>query len=70
MAIFYEFQKMIDNLHPEYHRRGWTLNGIPTPQKMRALGFGNEKAGLNKWGGKYRKGESPPTTDAKYWEKW
>ena len=67
-----------------YYRRGWTPNGVPTPQKMKALGFGDEKemlqmlqkaidedetAGLNEWGGKYVDDE-PPTTAPKYWEKW
>jgi hypothetical protein len=28
------------------------------------------KAGLNVWGGKYSKGEKPPSIDPKYWEKW
>jgi hypothetical protein len=30
----------------------------------------DEKAGLNKWGGKYDNGEKPPSNDPKYWEKW
>jgi aldehyde:ferredoxin oxidoreductase len=77
-----QYEKLTDSV---YHRRGWTPNGIPTPQKMTALGFGShkdllemlqkkidedEKAGLNKWGGKYGKDESPPTTESRYWEKW
>jgi aldehyde:ferredoxin oxidoreductase len=77
-----QYEKLTDSV---YHRRGWTPNGIPTPQKMKALGFGgykellamlqhkideDEKAGLNTWGGKYGKGESPPTTERRYWEKW
>jgi hypothetical protein len=52
---------------------------------MRALGFGghgdlldmlqrkideDERAGRNRWGGKYGEGETPPSTDLKYWEKW
>jgi hypothetical protein len=52
---------------------------------MRALGFASykdlletlqkkidedEKTGLNKWGGHYGKGESPPTAEPRYWEKW
>jgi len=28
------------------------------------------KKGLNRWGGKYGKGEKPPSIDLKYWEKW
>jgi aldehyde:ferredoxin oxidoreductase len=77
-----QYQKLADAV---YFRRGWTPNGIPTPQKMKALGFGaykdilamlqrrideDERAGLNTWGGKYGKGEKPPSTDPKYWEKW
>jgi len=75
-----EYEKLADAV---YYRRGWTPNGVPTPQKMKALGFTNskmlkmlqkkikkdEKAGLNKWGGKYTKGEKPPSTNKKYWEK-
>ena len=30
----------------------------------------DEKAGLNKWVGKYGKGEKPPSIIPKYWEKW
>jgi hypothetical protein len=30
----------------------------------------DEKSGLNVWGGKYEKGESPPSIYPKYWEKW
>ena len=87
MKVMYEFrqnqyQKLADAV---YYRRGWTPNGVPTPQKMKALGFGDEKemlamlqqkidedeaAGLNAWGGKYGPDEEPPTTDVKYWEKW
>jgi aldehyde:ferredoxin oxidoreductase len=77
-----QYEKLTDAV---YHRRGWTPNGIPTPQKMKALGFGaykdllemlqkkideDEKTGLNNWGGNYGKDESPPTTEPKYWEKW
>jgi aldehyde:ferredoxin oxidoreductase len=77
-----QYEKLTDAV---YFRRGWTPNGIPTPQKMRALGFGeykdllemlerkieaDEKAGLNKWGGRYGKDESPPSNQAWYWEKW
>lgn len=32
--------------------------------------FECEKAGLNKWGGKYGKGDKPPSNDLRYWEKW
>ncbi len=87
MKVMYEFrqdqyQKLADAV---YYRRGWTPNGVPTPQKMKAIGFGDETemlemlqkkidedeaAGLNVWGGKYGPDEEPPTTDMKYWEKW
>jgi hypothetical protein len=30
----------------------------------------DEKAGLNVWGGKYGKGEKPPSIHPRYWEKW
>jgi len=76
-----QYQKLADAV---YYRRGWTPNGVPTPQKMKKLGMDDpdmlkmlqekidedEKAGLNKWGGKYIKGEKPPSIDLKYWEKW
>jgi aldehyde:ferredoxin oxidoreductase len=76
-----QYQKLSDAV---YMRRGWTQNGIPTPQKMRSLGFtedclldflqkkidDDEKAGLNVWGGKYSGSEKPPSEDRKYWEKW
>ena len=76
-----QYQKLADAV---YFRRGWTPNGVPTPQKMKKLGFTDEKMllmlqlkidedskkGLNKWGGKYGKGEKPPSIDPKYWEKW
>ena len=76
-----QYQKLTDAV---YFRRGWTPNGVPTPQKMKQLGFADkkmldmlqkkidedEKKGLNKWGGKYEKGEKPPSIDPKYWEKW
>ena len=86
MKILYDFrrdqyQKLADAV---YYRRGWTPNGVPTPQKMRQLGMDDpkmikmlqqkidedEKAGLNVWGGKYGKGEKPPSIQLKYWEKW
>lgn len=76
-----QYQKLADAV---YYRRGWTPNGVPTPQKMRQLGFTDkkmlkmlekkieedEKAGLNVWGGNYKKGEKPPCEDPRYWEKW
>jgi aldehyde:ferredoxin oxidoreductase len=76
-----QYQKLADAV---YHRRGWTPNGVPTPQKMKKLGLDDpkmlkvlqnaidkdEKAGLNVWGGKYKKNEKPPSIQLKYWEKW
>ncbi|MCK4614900.1 MAG: aldehyde:ferredoxin oxidoreductase, partial [Thermoplasmata archaeon] len=77
-----QYQKLADAV---YHRRGWTPNGVPTPQKMGSLGFGDEKemlemlrnaidederAGLNVWGGRYKEGEEPPNREPNYWEKW
>jgi aldehyde:ferredoxin oxidoreductase len=76
-----QYQKLADAV---YFRRGWTPNGVPTPQKMKALGFtdptmlkmlqekidDDEKAGLNTWGGIYTEGEQSPSPDRKYWEKW
>jgi len=76
-----QYQKLADAV---YYRRGWTPNGVPTPQKMKKLGFKDkkmldmlqekidedEKNGLNKWRGKYGKGEKPPSINQKYWEKW
>jgi aldehyde:ferredoxin oxidoreductase len=76
-----QYEKLTDAV---YYRRGWTPNGIPTPQKMKTLGFSDkkmlsmlqkkidtdEKAGLNKWGGNYGKKENPPTSTLRYWEKW
>ena len=86
MKLLYEYrqdqyQKLTDAV---YYRRGWTPNGVPTPQKMKQLGMNDtkmlnmlqekidedEKAGLNIWGGKYSKGEKPPSIHKKYWEKW
>jgi aldehyde:ferredoxin oxidoreductase len=86
MKILYDFrqdqyQKLADAV---YFRRGWTPNGVPTPQKMKQLGIDNpemlkflqetiekdDKDGLNVWGGKYGKGEEPPSIQPKYWEKW
>ncbi len=77
-----QYQKLADAV---YYRRGWTPNGVPTPQKMKSLGFGDETkmlamlqqkideddaAGLNVWVGEYADDEQPPSTDLKYWEKW
>jgi len=77
-----QYQKLADAV---YHRRGWTQNGVPTPQKMRALGFGDETVmlymlqnaidddetvGLNNWAGKYEDADKPPTDDRQYWLKW
>jgi len=76
-----QYQKLADAV---YFRRGWTPNGVPSPRKMKKLGFTDEKMlnmlqraidadqrkGLNKWCGKYIKGEKPPSIDPKYWEKW
>ncbi len=75
-----QYQKLADAV---YYRRGWTPNGVPTPQKMKQLGMDDpkmlkmiqkkidedEKAGLNVWGGKYKRGENPPSKDLNYWEK-
>ena len=58
-----QYQKLSDAV---YYRRGWTPNGVPTPNKMKKLGFtdpkmlkilkdkiiADEKVGLNIWGGK------------------
>jgi len=77
-----QYQKLMDAV---YYRRGWTHNGVPTPQKMRELGFGDEtgmlemlqkaideddKAGLNVWGGIYQGEEEPPDDEPHYWERW
>jgi aldehyde:ferredoxin oxidoreductase len=76
-----QYQKLADAV---YYRRGWTPNGVPTPQKMKQLGMNDqkmlemldekiaedEKAGLNVWGGQYTKGEKPPCDDLHYWKKW
>ena len=70
-----QYQRLADAV---YHRRGWTQNGVPTPQKMRSLGCTDErmlkmlqrkidedeKRGLNDWGGKYAKGEKTPQPTA------
>ena len=74
-----EYEKLADAV---YYRRGWTPNGVPTPRKMKELGFTNkkmlkmlerkieedDKLGLNVWHGKYDKGEKPPTDNPRYWE--
>ena len=76
-----EYEKLTDAV---YYRRGWTPNGIPTPEKMKQLGMDDprmlamlkkkidqdEKNNLNKWGGVYKKGENPPSSEKLYWEKW
>ncbi|MDG6219022.1 MAG: aldehyde ferredoxin oxidoreductase C-terminal domain-containing protein [Candidatus Thermoplasmatota archaeon] len=76
-----QYQKLADAV---YYRRGWTPNGVPTPQKMKQLGFTDEKMlsmlqekidedeknDLNKWGGSYTDDEHPPTTKEKYWLDW
>ena len=86
LKILYDFrqnqyQKLTDAV---YYRRGWTPNGIPTPQKMKQLGMDNpnmlkmlqekidedEKSGLNVWGGYYGKGEKSPNECFHYWEYW
>jgi hypothetical protein len=86
MKILYDYrqdqyQKLADAV---YYRRGWTSNGVPTPKKMKELGMDDlrmlkmlqekidedEKEELNRWGGKYSKGEKPPSIILRYWEKW
>jgi len=73
-----QYQKLADAV---YYRRGWTPNGVPTPKKMKQLGMDDpkmlkmiqkkidedEKAGLNVWGGRYKRGENPPSKDLHYW---
>jgi aldehyde:ferredoxin oxidoreductase len=86
LTILYEFRRDQYNKLADavYYRRGWTPNGVPTPQKMRQLGFtdkkmlkmlqdkidADEKNGLNLWGGTYAKEEQPPSTEKRYWETW
>jgi aldehyde:ferredoxin oxidoreductase len=86
LTILYEFRRDQYNKLADavYYRRGWTPNGVPTPQKMRQLGFtdkkmlkmlqdkidADEKNGLNRWGGTYAKEEQPPSTKNRYWETW
>ena len=86
LTILYEFRrnqyhKLADAV---YYRRGWTPNGVPTPQKMKQLGFtdkkmlkmlqdkidADEKNGLNLWVGTYTKEEQSPSNEKRYWEKW
>jgi aldehyde:ferredoxin oxidoreductase len=86
LRILYEFrrdqyEKLTDAV---YYRRGWTPNGIPTPQKMKQLGFTDkkmlkmlqdkidtdEKNDINLWIGTYSKGEQSPSNVKRYWEKW
>ena len=86
MKLLYEhrqdqYQKLADAV---YYRRGWTPNGVPTPQKMKQLDMDDpkmlkvlqdainhdDKSDLNIWGGKYDKEEKPPSIHPKYWEKW
>ncbi|MCK5345944.1 MAG: aldehyde:ferredoxin oxidoreductase, partial [Candidatus Heimdallarchaeota archaeon] len=76
-----QYRKLMDAV---YYRRGWTPNGVPTPQKMKQLGFTDkkmfsmlqkkidedDKKGLNNWGPTYGKNEKPPITKKKYWEDW
>ena len=75
-----QYQKLVDSV---YFRRGWTPNGVPTPTKMRELGFGDEsemlemlqkaideddEKGLNVWKGNYSEGEERPSDKQRYWE--
>jgi aldehyde:ferredoxin oxidoreductase len=73
-----QYQKLTDAV---YYRRGWTPNGVPTPDKMKKLGFKNikmlnmlkekiledEETGLNVWMGDYQKNDKPPNNGNKYW---
>ena len=73
-----QYQKLSDAV---YYRRGWTPNGVPTPKKMKKLGFKDtkmlkmlqdkivkdEKAGLNNWGGNYKNKNEKPNDGIKYW---
>jgi len=86
LSVLYEFRR--DQYHKltdaVYYRRGWTPNGVPTPQKMRQLELTDkkmlkmlqdkidtdEKNGLNRWGGTYIKEEQPPSNEKRYWENW
>ena len=47
--------------------------GMDEPEMVKILQekiYEDDKAGLNVWGGKYGKGEKPPSIIPKYWEKW
>jgi aldehyde:ferredoxin oxidoreductase len=86
LTLLYEFRRDQYNKLADavYYRRGWTPNGVPTPQKMRQLGFtdkkmlkmlqdkidADDKNHLNLWGGTYGKEEQPPSKERRYWEKW
>jgi len=86
LTLQYEFRRDQYNKLADavYYRRGWTPNGIPTPQKMRQLGFtdkkmfkmlqdkidADDKNHLNLWSGTYGKEEQPPSKERRYWEKW
>jgi len=73
-----QYQKLADAV---YFRRGWTPNGVPTPDKMKKLGFKDdkmltmlkdkiiedEKAGLNILVGKYNNKKEKPNEGIKYW---
>lgn len=87
MKILYDhrmdqYNRLMDAV---YYRRGWTPNGVPTPQKMKQLGFGDElemlgmlqkaideddKENLNVWGAHYEEGDEIPADTPRYWEKW
>ncbi len=75
-----QYHKLADAV---YCRRGWTPNGVPTPEKMKELGFidetemletlqkaidSDDEKGLNVWGGKYTEGEDTPSEKQRYWE--
>ncbi|MGA1872354.1 MAG: aldehyde ferredoxin oxidoreductase family protein [Thermoplasmatota archaeon] len=77
-----QYNRLMDAV---YYRRGWTPNGVPTPQKMKQLGFGDESEmlemlqkaidqddgeGLNVWGALYEEGDEVPADTPRYWEKW
>jgi len=75
-----QYEKLMDAV---YVRRGWTPNGVPTPKKMKEIGFGDyselldmlqkaidedDKKGLNVWGGEYSEDEEKPSDVQRYWE--
>jgi aldehyde:ferredoxin oxidoreductase len=77
-----QYQRLMDAV---YFRRGWTPNGVPTPQKMKQIGFEDEpemlemlqkaideddKQNLNVWGANYKEGDEIPADTPRYWEKW